>query len=100
VRSRHRQEKRHFEVVAGKVLDTAGAQHGFAFARNGQAVSAEVFRQALTCPIWVRLAAHPCTNAVATASQAPSAVHDQGFDVWVGAHLWPRLVLHSMFWIQ
>src|SRR5215207_6799616 len=34
VRSRHRPE-RHFEVVSGKVIDAQGAQHRFAFARNG-----------------------------------------------------------------
>src|SRR3954466_13916901 len=47
VRSRHRQEERHFEVVAGKVIDAQGAQHRFAFARNGQATASEAFRQAL-----------------------------------------------------
>ena len=47
MRSRHRQEERHFEVIAGKVIDADGAQHRFAFARNGQAASAEAFRQAL-----------------------------------------------------
>ena len=47
VRSRHRREERHFEVVAGKVIDAHGVQHRFAFARNGQAASAEAFRQAL-----------------------------------------------------
>ena len=47
VRSRHRQEERHFEVIAGKVIDAAGIQHRFAFARNGQATSAEAFAQAL-----------------------------------------------------
>jgi len=46
VRSRHRPE-RHFEVVAGKVIDARGAQHRFAFTRNGQAASAAAFRQAL-----------------------------------------------------
>jgi len=46
VRSRHRPE-RHFEVVAGKVIDARGAQHRFAFARNGQATTSEAFRQAL-----------------------------------------------------
>src|SRR4051812_31174505 len=46
VRSRHRPE-RHFEVVAGKVIDAQGAQHRFAFARNGPAASSEAFRQAL-----------------------------------------------------
>jgi len=35
VRSRHRQEERHFEVAAGKVIRADGAQHRFAFARNG-----------------------------------------------------------------
>jgi hypothetical protein len=33
VRSRHRQEERHFEVIAGKVIDAAGTQHRFAFVR-------------------------------------------------------------------
>jgi hypothetical protein len=47
VRSRHRQEERHFEVIAGKVIDAAGTQHRFAFARNGQAASADAFAQAL-----------------------------------------------------
>jgi hypothetical protein len=46
VRSRHRPE-RHFEVVAGKVIDARGTQHRFAFTRNGQAASAAAFRQAL-----------------------------------------------------
>ncbi len=47
VRSRHRRDERHFEVVAGKVIDTHGAQHRFAFARNGQAIASEAFQQAL-----------------------------------------------------
>jgi Transposase len=47
VRSRHRQEERHFEVIAGKVIDAAGSQHRFAFARNGQTASAKAFAQAL-----------------------------------------------------
>jgi hypothetical protein len=47
VRSRHGQGGRHFEVVAGKVLDADGDQHRFAFARNGRAASAEALRQAL-----------------------------------------------------
>lgn len=34
VRSRH-QPERHFEVVAGKVIDTRGGQHRFAFVLNG-----------------------------------------------------------------
>ena len=46
MRSRHR-PGRHFEVVAGKVIDARGAQHRFAFARNGQATASEAFRQAL-----------------------------------------------------
>jgi hypothetical protein len=47
VRSRHRQEERHFEVIAGKVIDADGIQHRFAFARNGQPASADAFAQAL-----------------------------------------------------
>ena len=47
VRSRHRQEERHFEVVAGKVIDTHGAQHRFAFVRSGQVAASDAFRQAL-----------------------------------------------------
>jgi hypothetical protein len=47
VRSRHRQEERHFEVIAGKVIDVDGIQYRFAFARNGQAASAEAFAQVL-----------------------------------------------------
>src|SRR3954453_22177857 len=46
VRSRHGPE-RHFEVVAGKVIDARGAQHRFAFARNGPETASEAFRQAL-----------------------------------------------------
>jgi hypothetical protein len=48
VRSRHRQEERHFEVIAGKVIDAAGTQHRFAFVRNGLATSTDAFAQALT----------------------------------------------------
>jgi len=47
VRRRHRQEERHFEVIAGKVIDAAGTQHRFAFARNGQAAASEAFAQVL-----------------------------------------------------
>ena len=47
VRSCHRQEERHFEVIAGKVVDAEGSQHRFAFVRNGPAVSAEAFARAL-----------------------------------------------------
>src|SRR4051794_4511590 len=46
VRSRPRPE-RPFEVVAGKVIDAQGAQHRFAFARNGPATASAAFRQAL-----------------------------------------------------
>jgi hypothetical protein len=48
VRSRHRHAERHFEVIAGKVINADGSQHRFAFARNGQAASAEAFAQALS----------------------------------------------------
>lgn len=47
VRSRHRQDERHFEVIVGKVIDAAGGQHRFAFVRNGPALSAEAFTRAL-----------------------------------------------------
>src|SRR5260370_386161 len=38
VRSRHRQDERHFEVIAGKVIDAHGSQSRFAFARNSPAI--------------------------------------------------------------
>ena len=47
VRSRHRQEGRHFEVVAGKVIDADGIQSRFAFARNSPTVASSAFKQAL-----------------------------------------------------
>jgi hypothetical protein len=47
VRSRHRQEERHFEVVAGKVIDADGNQSRFAFARNSPAIAADAFKPAL-----------------------------------------------------
>ena len=48
VRSRHRAEGRHFEVIAGKVIHADGAQHRFAFTRTGSAATTEAFRAALT----------------------------------------------------
>ena len=47
VRSRHRHEERHFEVIAGKVIDARGIQSRFAFARNGPTIASEAFKQAL-----------------------------------------------------
>ena len=47
VRSRHRAEGRHFEVVAGKVIGASGAQHRFAFTRTGAIATTEAFRAAL-----------------------------------------------------
>jgi hypothetical protein len=47
VRDRHRGEGRHFEVVAGKVIRADGAQHRFAFVRDGQVPASEAFRRAL-----------------------------------------------------
>jgi hypothetical protein len=47
VRSRHRLEERHFEVVAGKVIDASGLASRFAFARNSPAIAADAFKQAL-----------------------------------------------------
>ena len=47
VRSRHRQDERHFEVIAGKVIDAQGSQSRFAFARNSPAIASGAFQQAL-----------------------------------------------------
>jgi hypothetical protein len=47
VRSRHRQEERHFEVVAGKVIDAHGFQSRFAFTRNSPAIASDAFKHAL-----------------------------------------------------
>jgi hypothetical protein len=47
VRSRHRQDERHFEVIAGKVIDAQGGQSRFAFARNSPTIASDAFRQAL-----------------------------------------------------
>ena len=46
VRDRRRDEGRRFEVVAGKVIRADGAQHRFAFVRNGQVPASEAFPQA------------------------------------------------------
>ena len=45
--SRHRRDERHFEVIAGKVIDAGGNQSRFAFARNSPAIASDAFRQAL-----------------------------------------------------
>jgi hypothetical protein len=47
VRSRHRQDERHFEVIAGKIIDAEGNQSRFAFARNSPAIASNAFKQAL-----------------------------------------------------
>jgi hypothetical protein len=47
VRSRHRQDERHFEVIAGKVIDAEGNQSRFAFARNSPTIASDAFKQAL-----------------------------------------------------
>jgi hypothetical protein len=47
VRSRHRQDERHFEVIAGKVISAQGRQSRFAFARNSPAMASGAFKQAL-----------------------------------------------------
>ena len=48
VRSRHRQDERHFEVIAGKVIDAQGSQSRFAFARNSPTIASDAFKQAFT----------------------------------------------------
>src|SRR3954454_20946032 len=47
VRSRHGGKGRHFEVIAGKVIDAGGMQHRFAFVRNGPVAASDAFKQAL-----------------------------------------------------
>jgi len=47
VRSRQRQEERHFEVIAGKVIDAHHVQPRFAFVRSGQGAASDAFRQLL-----------------------------------------------------
>ncbi len=47
VRSRHRQDERHFEVIAGRVIGARDSQSRFAFARNSPAIASGAFRQAL-----------------------------------------------------
>jgi hypothetical protein len=47
VRSRPRQDERHFEVIAGKVIGAQGGQSRFAFARNSPAIASGAFKQAL-----------------------------------------------------
>ena len=49
VRSRwHRLDERHFEVIAGKVIDAQGGQSRFAFARNSPTIASNAFKQALS----------------------------------------------------
>jgi hypothetical protein len=45
--SRHRQEERHFEVIAGKVIGAQGSHSRFAFARNSPAIVSGAFKRAL-----------------------------------------------------
>lgn len=47
VRSRHRQEERHFEVIAGRVFNADGEQSRFAFVRNGPTKALDAFKQVL-----------------------------------------------------
>jgi hypothetical protein len=47
VRNRHGGEGRHFEVIAGKVIDAEGAQHRFAFVRNAPVAASDAFQQVL-----------------------------------------------------
>jgi hypothetical protein len=47
VRSRHGGEGRHFEVIAGKVIDDEGTQHRFAFVRNGPVAASDAFKHVL-----------------------------------------------------
>jgi len=47
VRNRHGGERRHFEVIVGKVIDVEETQHRFAFVRNGPVAASDAFKQAL-----------------------------------------------------
>ena len=47
VRNCHGGEGRHFEVIAGKVVDAEGTQHRFAFVRNAPVAASDAFKQAL-----------------------------------------------------
>ena len=47
VRNRDGREGRHFEVIAGKVIDVEGTQHRFAFVRNGPVTASDAFKQVL-----------------------------------------------------
>jgi hypothetical protein len=47
VRCRHRQEERHFEVIAANVFHADGNPSRFAFARNGPTIASDAFKQAL-----------------------------------------------------
>jgi hypothetical protein len=47
VRNRHSGEGRHFEVIAGKIVDAEGAQHRFALVRNGPVTASDAFQRAL-----------------------------------------------------
>jgi hypothetical protein len=47
VRSRYRQDERHFEVIAGRVIGAQGSQSRFAFARNSPAIASGAFKRAL-----------------------------------------------------
>ena len=47
VRSRHRKDERHFEVIAGKIIDAKSNQSRFAFARNSPSIASDAFKHAL-----------------------------------------------------
>ena len=47
VRSRHRQEERHFEVIAGRMFNADGDYSRFAFVRNGSTKALDAFKQVL-----------------------------------------------------
>jgi hypothetical protein len=47
VHSRHRQDERLFEVIAGEVIGAQGSYSRFAFARNSPAIASGGFKRAL-----------------------------------------------------
>jgi len=58
VRSRHRRPEHNFEIIVGKVIGSDGAQHRFAFARNG--ASEEQFARALVRAACATVRRPPC----------------------------------------
>jgi hypothetical protein len=82
VRSRHRRDERHFEVIAGKVIDAEGNQSRFAFARNSPAIASDAFKKALaaagvTAETPATVLCDGRCRAVAAATRGAAERHDR-----------------------